>query len=50
MRGSFGQCVAVTQVIDFDVLDVVAVRDVDLCVELGVSAGGRSGLRRTGGL
>ena len=30
----FGQCVSITEIIDFDILDVVAVRNVHIAIDI----------------
>lgn len=34
LRRSFGQCVADAEVVDFNVLDIVSVRDIDFAVDV----------------
>lgn len=47
LGGTLGQCVAVAQVIDFNVFDVIAVSNIDFGIQLlSVRGGGRrSGIR-----
>lgn len=45
LSGTFSQCVAIAQVVDFDVFDVVAVLLVNLGLELARALAGRRGVR-----
>jgi hypothetical protein len=45
LRRAFGQCIAIAQIVDFDVLDIVTIGDINFAIEVAcaLACGGRGG-------
>lgn len=47
LRGAFGQCISIPQIIDFDILNVVAIRDIHITINIACTRA-RIGVWRPG--